>query len=855
MSLIRKHVIASRVSLWMSIAIMFCQVPLVGTAQVALAMRSEAPNRFLAAHGRRAWAGAYSNAGLEVWTGALQIASDVRPEFRRAGDVTAIPGSQLLSQTSVEPAFFTRTYTGPDFSVEERVWAVLDQPVVLIQYEVHSANPVQVIVRFRPSLNLMWPASLGGQTIRWDAAHSAYTLADGIQQFAAAIVASGATAHDLPLNSAHPLPQTDELAVALDTQSPQILFAEIKSARDIATADLPDMNAAMALLHASSWQKEAVAHYQQVLDSQLKINTPDAELNFALTWAEIALDQDWVCNPALGCGFVGGFGPSRRNRRPQYAWFFAGDGMIAARGAIAAGDLEHARDELQFISGYQEGQSGMIWHELTQSSPFINWRGSYPYMYVHADLASPFISTVAAYVRASGDIAFLREIWPSVQKAFAYGRSLVGDEELPQVPAGKEGADEQNPMREELGMSADWVLACDDYAHLAGLMQEAQLSQEAHALAEKARASFSERYWDRQRRFPIQAYSTKGEATFDRGLGAIGAIGGRLFNEEQSGHVLDQVASWRFQTDWGTRSIAMGEPGFNPTDYAHGSVWAMGTADVARAYWQAHRPAIAWQIWRTLIPWSKLDSMGHMDEVLAGDTYHPQLESVPEQTWSSAGFLSTAVHGLFGLDVDAETGTITLAPHLPADWELAEIANVKLKNSKLSFAFQQTIDSLKLHIHNDGDAQQLHYSPAIPMGARNITATIGGRKVPTKMETHAQDQHAQFETSVPHGESEIVVRYRDGVAIVMPTPQPSSGAPSRGIKLTSVALQGNELQLEVDAIPGHENKIQIRTARLVTNTTGGALHQTKIGYELLVDSGASMPNDYVHEKITVNFAR
>src|SRR4051812_13853543 len=62
------------------------------SAQSQLTMPATASTRFLAAHGRRAWAAGYSNAGLEIWTGALQIASDVRPEFRRAGDVSLIPG-------------------------------------------------------------------------------------------------------------------------------------------------------------------------------------------------------------------------------------------------------------------------------------------------------------------------------------------------------------------------------------------------------------------------------------------------------------------------------------------------------------------------------------------------------------------------------------------------------------------------------------------------------------------------------------------------------------------------------------------------------------------------------------------
>jgi hypothetical protein len=729
--------------------------------------------------------------------------------------------------------------------------AAPDLPAVMISYEVRSARQLRVIVRFQPSANLMWPAAVGGQVIRWDEAESAYRLTDGAGQFAAEVIAPGATQHDEPLNSPRPLPQMGDLAIALDPHAPKVLFVRTRGAHERVEESGMDAQSARALLQSSQWEREGAEHYRKLLDSDVRIETPDAELNSALAWAEVALDQDWVCNAELGCGFVGGFGPSRRARRPQYAWYFAGDGMIAADGALAAGDFEHARDELRFIAKYQDAQSGMIWHEITQSAPYLDWRGKYPYMFVHADLTYPYISSVAAYVRRSGDVALLRELWPSVQKAFGFGRSLVGENGLPQVPEGKEGANEQTPMREELGMSESWVEACADYAYLAGVMEQPQVAQEAHVLAEKARTAFAARYWDAQRNFPIQGYGQNGEATVDRGLGAIGAISEHLFTDEQSAHVLDQIASWRFQSDWGTRSVAVGEPGFDPTAYAHGSVWAMGTAEVAAAYWSAHRPDVGWQIWRTLIPWSTLDSPGHIDEVLAGDTYHPQMESVPEQTWSSAGFLSTAVRGLFGLDVDAQQGSVTLAPHLPEEWEKASASRVRVGSSQLSFAFAQDLHGLTLRVHNEGEAVKLRYAPRIPLGASAVTATMDGRKVAAKVEMHAQDQHVAMELSVPRGDTEVAVRYRGGVEVIVPAAHPEVGAESVAMKVTSIELKGDELRVAVDAIPSRENAFEVRTERTVVSASDAKANKLSDGDYQIVLNGAEKSNEYAHREVLI----
>jgi glycogen debranching enzyme len=824
----------------------------LSASQIQLRMRFPASSRFVTAHGRRAWAGGYANSGLELWAGALQLASDVHVEFRRSGDVSSIPGTQVFSSMEVDPARLVRTYTGPDFSVDEQVWVPLNATAALIRYTVRSGRPLQVIVRFRPSLDLMWPAALGGQEITWDARHSGYLLTDSGRQFAAMVLVPGATEHDEPLNSARTLPQNDELAVALSPDSPTILFARMDPS---AANREKDIALTRQLLQSAAWQQESEKHYQDVLNAHLQIDTPDEELNRTLAWAQVMLDQAWLCNDQLGCAFVGGFGPSRRNRRPQYAWFFAGDGMLDLQAAMAEGDLQRAREEIQFIARYQDPKTGMIWHELSQSAPYLDWRGKYPYMFVHADLTYPYISTVAAYVRQANDRDLLQVLWPSVQKAFEYGKSLIAADGLPRIPEGKQGSDEQDPLTDELGLSASWVAACTDYAHLAGVMGQAQAAQQAQELAQRARASFNQRYWDAGRNFPIQAYGRNGQPVQDRGLGAIDAIPQHLFNDSQTAQVLDAIASWRFQSDWGTRSVAMGEPGFDPTAYAHGSVWGLATAEVAQAYWTAHQPDIAWQVWRTLVPWSTLDSPGHMHEVLAGDTYHAQLESVPEQTWSSASFLSTAVHGIFGLDVDQERGLLTIASHLPTDWDHASLKGVQVGDSKLNFEFQQQSGRLRLRIENEGASLHLSFAPRLPLGAKLENATACGHRAIPRLQAYEADTHAAMDFALPHGSCDVTLQFREALALLMPAPHPSLGQSSTAMKLTSARMKENKLELGLDFVASQENKLQIRSARPIAHATHANVRRLSSDlYEVAVLPSDDSQN-YQHVQVIVSLGK
>jgi hypothetical protein len=823
-----------------------------GTAQSEMRLQFSAANRFVSVHGRRAWAGGNANGGLEIWAGALQIASDVRPEFRREGDISTFTAAHTVADVAVEPEQLSRTYIGPDFAVREDIRAAPEQAAVLIRFTVRAVAPVQIIVRFRPSLNLMWPAAIGGQSTHWDSAHSAYILTEPTREFGAVVLAPGASAHDEPLNNMKRW--NPELAIALDPHTPQILFAPMSSlpAETLSDGELSALN---HLLASDAGEQQSLTRYRDLLASNAQIETPEPDLNRALAWAEVDLDQEWFCSERLGCGFVAGFGPSRQSRRPQYAWFFAGDGMVALRAALNEGDFPHARDELKFISKYQN-QDGMIWHELSLSAPYLDWPNKYPYMFVHADLTYPYISSVADYVRRSNDLELLRQLWPSVQKAFTYGASLLGSDKLPRIPAGKLGADEQNPLTDELGLSAAWISACEDYAFLSDLMGQRADGSNAMRLASAARAAFPLRYWNSRENTSIQGYTRDGTAVPDRGLGAVESAQLHVFSETQLHQMLEQLASWRFQSDWGTRSLPVGDTGYNPTGYVQGSVSAIHTANVARAFWERHHPETAFQIWHSLIPWFWLDSPGHMHELLQGNVYMPQSESVPEQTWSSAAFLSAAWEGLFGLSINAEAGLITLAPHLPATWDQATLRSVPVGKANLTFSFKQSSDRLTLHIENPGEPVQLLYSPALPLGARDVTAKDGTQMLPVHVAKNEQDLHAVLHVEIPHGGNDIEVNYKGGISLVARNDSdPIVGEPSSSLKLISLALDGDVLHLGVDLVGERSNRLEIITDRTIANASNALLNKLSPDtYEISIQPlSPTSDTKYQHEELAIHF--
>src|ERR1700751_5310051 len=69
---------------------------------------------------------------------------------------------------------------------------------------------------------------------------------------------------------------------------------------------------------------------------------------------------------------------------------------------------------------------------------------------------------------------------------------------------------------------------------------------------------------------------------------------------------------------------------------------------------------------------------GFVTEVITGKFFQPLGRSSSHQLWSSAMVLSPAIRGLFGIDADAVHRNLHLQPHLPAQWDFAEIRNVRV---------------------------------------------------------------------------------------------------------------------------------------------------------------------------------
>ena len=671
------------------------------------------PNRYISAHGLRGFAGGYSEDGLEFWSFPLQLVSDYRLSFGLAGGVP-VGSLGLLSSVEVDPIGVTRVYTGPDFQVRERIMTHAEDPGVLVRFRVKGRRDLRIIVEFRPSLNLMWPAGIGGQQTAWDEEARGFLLSEPTNRFRALIASPETAEHSETNNDRRNSAFDRPMNLTLDARANSAACGEDRCATVVFAGQSESKEdigkTASSLLDAVRETRDGdTTRFRR--PGLVEIETPDADANRAIAWAQIALEQAWTCNARLGCGLVAGYGPSHGVRRPQYAWFFGGDGLVATEALLREGDFARAASELEFLFRYQNPDNGMMWHEMSQSAGFLNWAKDYPYMYVHVDITFDLLAILGDYARITGDKAFLQRHWDAILRSYRYCLStLDATDGLPRVPADKISADEQDRLTDELTLSAAWVRAAHGMAELAALLHEVELARSAEQASSRAQQSIGRRYWDAGTRVWTSGFTRSGARAEPTSWAGLAAIASGAATQAQASLTLDELATPAYLTPWGLRSNPSTAPDYDPTAYSRGSVWGLGTANAADLLWRNDRADTAYQLWKSLVPWTSADSLGHMHEVMSGAFFTPQRESVPEQTWSSAAFLTATVSGLLGLEVDGGAGSLAFAPHFPAAWALIEVKHVHVGGSEVDLVWRRTADRQTLRILNRGQPVHLHWT-------------------------------------------------------------------------------------------------------------------------------------------------
>ncbi|MGB8473597.1 MAG: GH116 family glycosyl hydrolase [Candidatus Acidiferrum sp.] len=823
------------------------------------------PLRFFDVTGRKAAVFGRQDGQFEAWIYPVKLLHNFRLEFQQQGQLEPIRGESLLRQVVTRPESTTLVYVHPNFTVREIIWTPLDDPAVVIYFEVDSAKPLDITAAFVPDFKPMWPASFGGQHSSWLPQEKALALTDATEGPTALVGSPGVgnysevTDHQLAAG---------EMLLRMrftpgDSRSmlPPLVMALSMENEAKASALYHDVLSRSAALF-----EQRVDHFRQFLDRTLSFESPDHNLNQDFLWAKLSLDSGWVCHPHYGCGLIAGYGPSGVGERPGFDWWFGGDAMMSSWALEDSGDLQGALQALRFLKARQRAD-GKIMHEMTQSVDLLDWFGKFHYAYYHADSTPMYLYSIGQYWRRTGDTKFLDEFWPSIQQAYAYCLSTVTPDDglMDNTKAGL-AAVEVGVLRgkvvKDIYLEGFWVGALEAMSPMASAKGDQSLAEDATARAAKARDSLQKNWWLPDLHAFTFGISADGHPTDLIGVwpGVLLALSDHL-NAEQAASAAAVFSRPALATDWGVRWLSNDDPLYEPLSYNNGSAWPFMSGFAAWAQYRQGLPLSAFSIWSSIAQLTGLSSPGGVPELMNGDRNLPGEFAVPHQLFSSDGVILPAVRGVLGLEThgpsSASDGALQLsfAPNLPADWPYLRFQRYAVGTGHLSGEILQHLSETILRLTYDGNSPiSAILAPSLPAAARVKSVRLDGQ--PVKFSTRDFGSFLRVETAPvtlrASQQFALAVEYEGGIAIVPPMPHPQPGDRTSSLKILAVqsgrsnssAAQNSKclVQLTLAGLAGRTYPLQLISTLPNLHAAGGLkLDKTETGYLLHIPFDSANP--------------
>ena len=252
-------------------------------------------------------------------------------------------------------------------------------------------------------------------------------------------------------------------------------------------------------------------------------------------------------------------------------------------------------------------------------------------------------------------------------------------------------------------------------------------------------------------------------------------------------------ASHDFATDWGMRDVAESDPLFDPISYHQGSVWPLFTGWAAVAQYRTGHPLTGYAHLMQNADQTTMQDLGAVTELLSGAFFQPFGRSTSHQLWSSAMVVIPTLRGLFGIDVDAVSGSIWLNPQLPADWDNAEVHQLHVGGAVCSLEYKREGKILVVHVKTDsGKAARLATS------VKESQVAADGSSIAFML--------PPVEVAVSHG-------------------LPLQGARTTQMKVLMETREAHSLKLELEAAAGSVVDLKVRRnePKLSLRVEGGTL--------------------------------
>lgn len=663
--------------------------------------REAVPGRPFSVVGPRGAVLGQQDGSLEVWLFPRKILSNLRISASMENYSVPIDVNEHAAGIEVRPEATIITFAHANFTVREIIVAPKHAPEgsgAFIFYQIEAVRPMTLTFSFTPNMQLMWPAESdyrpSAEWVGTGKTGGFYILHLNFPDHAAAIAMPTAEPGILePYQEraeTYPTQFILHYDPARDAHTLFPLLMTVSNTKDSSTTESLDQQLLTLARSSQHIYEDNQAYYQNLLHTSMSIETPDAQLNEAFSWAKVSIDQLRVettpdrKEEALTAGFLG----SGDSVRPGFGWFFGRDALWTLFALNSDGSFETTRREVEFLL-HRQSPEGKIFHEWSQTANLVDWK-SLPYEYASADATALLPMAMNDYLRISGDKAFIAAHWDSLLRAWQFECSHDADGDgIYDNSQGTAWVESWIPAmpKQEIYLAALDEQASAAFANLSRATGHNEQASQAEARAARIRQQIEKEYFLSQAKF--YAFSWNGPQGTDETATIFPSVAwwDGDYKLDHTEGMFSRWASEEFSTDWGTRLASDKASLYDPISYHQGSVWPLFTGWVSVAEYRAGHTlsGYAHLMQNADLTWSQ--DLGNVTELLSGKFFAPLGRSTAHQLWSSAMVISPVVRGMFGLEWDVPSNVLSVTPRLPADWPSAIVHNVPFGAATLDLKF------------------------------------------------------------------------------------------------------------------------------------------------------------------------
>ncbi|HEV7914269.1 MAG TPA: amylo-alpha-1,6-glucosidase, partial [Albitalea sp.] len=424
---------------------------------------------------------------------------------------------------------------------------------------------------------------------------------------------------------------------------------------------------------------------------------------------------------------------------PWYSTTFGRDGILTAREMLWV-DPSLARGVLGFLAATQatehdpqrDAEPGKILHEARRSEMARTREIPFGRYYGTVDATPLFVALAGAYHRRTGDLAFIRSIWPQVKLALEWidrwGDS-DGDGFVEYARRSREGLvqqgwkDSHDSIFHTDGRLADAPIAlCEVQAYvyeaklmaadLAHHLDDAKMSERLRGEAHELKHRFAQAFWCEE----IGSYAIALDGSKQQCKVASSNAGHALWTGLATpGHarrIVQGFMSDAFFCGWGIRTIASGQARYNPMSYHNGSVWPHDNALIAAGMARYGHTEEAMRVLSALFDASMHFDRHRLPELFCGFTRRPSEGptlypvACSPQAWASAAVFGM-LQACLGMEFHPAKPEVSLrSPRLPEFIQWMKVSGLSMREHSVDLLLQRYRNNVGIEVmRKEGDIE------------------------------------------------------------------------------------------------------------------------------------------------------